>query len=316
MGSGDDDVCVSCPCEDGSSADQPPAVTLATVLSGDLAALVVDNLDQFQDVAALLAVFIRAPPPLIAAAASRGAAILGSDALCADWSVTFNFEAQALWPDSVSAARWHPVQWLAALRAPPVCKVTGSGRCAHGLCQKQDIAALGVMPLLKYLSSSELMCPAAGGCSVQVLALECIARLNGALGRNEMALHEWRRAARVGSARAQLEIGIRQYKASDSSAATMLRRAVNNEGSVGVERQLIRAQAALHLGYMALDGDGETQDDMDAVLHFRQARTHCQITPAPGAPPDLVKQLASLEASARNALEDIERFTFYANGRP
>ena len=128
----------------------------------------------------------------------------------------------------------HPRKFFADLRAPAFCRVAGRRCCAHGLCQKQEQPKAGVVEVLEWLAldaSYGCCCcgdddaPCSGGVSacgassaselsplpLCVLSLECLAWLYGALGQRDAALAAWGRAASAGSARAQLDVGVRSY---------------------------------------------------------------------------------------------------------
>ena len=264
-----------------ATAPNSPPPTLIALLTGDLAPLVVENLDDIGDIAALITALQL--PALREAAEARAAILLGAEPLRSGWSARFDFERDALWPDTIAAVNWHPKPaGIAALRAPAVCKVTGRGRCYHGLCQKRDAARAGVARLLETLSraptSQEPSASATTSSHRRVLALECTARLNGALGRADVALRDWQRAADAGSARALLDIGLRRHRASDGSAFELLQRAIAAAGYAGsgeVERLLVQAQARLYMGYMRLDGDGVAQVGGSPPPRLPCCRTLC-----------------------------------------
>lgn len=179
----------------------PTSIDLLTLLSGDLGSLIIDHLDDLGDLAALeLWLAPRQPSELLRLAIDRCATRIVAGAplhLACE-----RFEKQ-LWPPTVAAADWHPRSFFADMRAPAFCRVAG-GKCFHGLCQKQERARAGVHALLERL--------ALPSSSVASRALECLAWLDGALGKNEEARRTWWRAAAAGSARARLDIGLRLYR--------------------------------------------------------------------------------------------------------
>lgn len=294
------------------------APTLRAVLSGDTAALVVQWLDRIEDLAAALA----SVAPLYSkdlhdAIMSRAREIVVKAPL---WSAVSNFCEDFLWPSTVAAANWHVHPYFGAMRAPQVCRVAGSGTCSHGLCQKQEAPKEGVLELLAALASGS------NSNSVVVAALECAARLNGALGRNETALQLWSDAAEAGSARAQLDLGVRRYNTGTAStvycqpgsdpspvvesaagAEKLLRAAASNPAlpSLGLEGRVIKARACMILGMMALDGDGSTQDDKAAFIYFNRAQS--------AAKPDRDDAALSegSEGSAESGDEDVPRVMKY-----
>ena len=98
----------------------------------------------------------------------------------------------------------------------------------------------------------------------------------------------------AGSARAQLDLGVRRYNTGTAStvyyqagfahpessatesaagAEAMLHAAMSNKslGSMGLEGLVIEARASMILGMMALDGDGSKQDDSQAFVYFERA---------------------------------------------
>ena len=216
---------------------QQEQVTLQSLLCGDLASCIISCLGRLEDVAALELSLKPLPRALMDAVNTRVSVILK-----VDWAgcrrLPLDFEKECLWPADVSAANWHPLPLLASMRSPAYCKVTGSGQCMHGLCQKQEEAKPGVMQLLARIASET-----AGASPPQrALALECSACLDGALGRNDAARHTWARAAAAGSAPAQLDIGIREFRSAAGSDGAMLRCAADNESIEGVQRAMTRAR--------------------------------------------------------------------------
>lgn len=195
---------------------EPASPTLRTLLSGDTCDLVVLHLG-LADLAALTIVLLPAHPrELSEAIEAHAARCLALAPLCC---VAESFATAAIWPVSVAACNWHPREFFGNLRAPAYCRVAGSGTCSHGLCQKQEQPKQGVVEVLEWLArdappllEATADAPAAAtGPSTRVLSLECLAWLHGALGRGEAALEAWARAARAGSARALLDLGVRSY---------------------------------------------------------------------------------------------------------
>lgn len=287
----------------GAAEHPPPApITLGTILSGDAGTLVIDQLDCIEDIAALRLCLAPVRPKELENAIMQRAGHLVSAAPL--WSAVSNFIEDFCWSNTVAAADWRVQPFFAAMRAPAVCRVTGSGRCLHGLCQKQETPKEGVLELLASLhvrgpasSPTDASARDPSQSTVHLAALECSARLNGALGRNEMALRIWSQAADAGSARAQLDIGVRLYNSGTAStvyyrggynreagpeaevalaagAEAMLRLAASNPSllSLGLEGCVIKARAYMLLGMMALDGDGSTQDDQSALSWLDQAQ--------------------------------------------
>eukprot|EP00966_Prymnesium_polylepis_P030010 697476-Prymnesium_polylepis.1 len=85
-----------------TTSNSPPP-SLIALLTGDLAPLVVDNLDDIGDIAALTTAFQLPPAALREAAESRAEMLLGAEPLRSGWSARFDFERDALWPDTVAA---------------------------------------------------------------------------------------------------------------------------------------------------------------------------------------------------------------------
>ena len=274
------------PMADEDDSEVPP--TLCTILSSDVGPLVIACVDGLEDLASIACLCPSGPH----FASTRGAILQRAGTIVLEaplWSAVSNFVQDFCWPTSVAAAAWHVHPFFAKLRAPPICRVTGSGRCSHGLCQKQETPKEGVLELLDELSRT----PSNSDGAVAVAALECSARLLGAIGRNEKALRLWTQAADAGSARAQLDLGVRQYNTGTAStvyyqagahppsptaqsaagAEALLWAASSNPTlpSLGLEGRVIRARAYMILGMMALDGDGSTQDDRAAFDWFERA---------------------------------------------
>ena len=357
-------------CHAETSTSAPPP-TLLALLTGDLAHLIVMEFNTLDELGALLCSIKPVPAMLHDATMQRAVELLARLPLRSPWQLRAplsgggsgssssssssaggssskqTFEEAALWALSVPASRWHPAGWIARLRAPPFCRVAGSGvRCSHGLCQKQEAAAPGVMPLLRALASARgggrrSRADAPPGPEPQApplaaLALEVRAWLLGALGRNDDALAEWAAAAHAGSARAQLDLGLRMYRKSEEGGAEMLRLALENERLPPRERSLVRAKAHLYLGLMHLDGDaGVEQSDAVAASHFKLAaaagaslkgfalKGRAGATGVGEAELSeewwnrwYYKELTGVMIEASKALGSMERFTFYANGRP
>ena len=111
-----------------------------------------------------------------------------------------------------------------------VCHGVDTGECAHGLCHKahQPAPKAGVFALLRGIHTR----------GQHIRALECIAWLNGALGRHPAAMLAWERAAAEGSARAQLDLGLQRYQyggpTSQDGAHAMFRAAVGKAGLAGL----------------------------------------------------------------------------------
>jgi hypothetical protein len=210
-----------------------PPPTLRTLLSGDTCGLVARHLG-LAELAAITVVLLPARPRELFEAIELFAARCLPDAPL--WCAAESFSTAAIWSVRVAACDWHPRVFFGGLRAPAYCRVAGSGLCAHGLCQKQELPKQGVLELLEWLArdsppllkppSSDVASAAAAGASgcrpkassdaaatagpsTRVLSLECLAWLHGALGRRDTALGAWARAARAGSARAQLDVGVR-----------------------------------------------------------------------------------------------------------
>lgn len=333
--------------------------TLHTLVSCDVARVIAHHLDYLNDVASLwLCLLPFKPKALHEAVIDRAAAIVMSHAPL--WCAASDFEEAACWPVTVAACNWRPRHFFAELRMPPTCKVAGSGRCSHGLCQKQELPKVGVLELLEEVV---LMLTPSTACAT---ALETIAWVNGCLGRNDDAMQAWERACRAGSARAQLDLGLRSYRSTGSastvyhnpdlpppapepdvaseaakvsSAQSRLRAASKNPTleSLGLEGQVIKARALMVLGMMALDGDGSEQDDAAALdclegamravragskLHFSLGVHEpaddngfgCQ--PSPDYARNLGQRLQEVEEDARESMQSIDRFKFFANGRP
>ena len=280
----------------------PP--TLITILSSDVAHLVLASLDRLEDLAATKAALAPRNPQRLHDALVDVAAVALHEAPL--YSAVSNFAEDFCWPRSVAAADWHVHPYFAALRAPAFCRVAGWGACSHGLCQKQESAKAGVMELLEDVATSGSSAPAGevGAVGAAVSALECRARLLGVLGRNEAALRAWGEAAAAGSARAQLDLGIRKYHTGSSAstlysapgaqlpeeadeggvdesracgsadgAERLLCAAASNPRlhSMGLEGVLVEARACMVLGMMALDGDGSMQCDASAASWFERA---------------------------------------------
>ena len=285
--------------ESPPSADPPPP-TLATIIASDVCEFIARHFS-LTDFAALAAALLPLCPQELWTAIESNAMCILADAplFCA----ADNFVTAAIWPLSVAASNWCPREFFGALRAPAFCRVTGSGRCAHGLCQKQEEPKEGVVEILDWLARDD------SPPSVRVVSLECLAWLHGALGRRDAALDAWMRAARAGSARALLDIGVRSYmegtastvycmpstpkrlglvasssadnKGASNAAAKstgagagaepMLRKAARHpslDSLPNLEGHVIRTKAHLYLGMMALDGDGCAQDDDAAHASF------------------------------------------------
>ena len=100
-----------------------------------------------------------------------------------------------------------------------------------------------------------------------------------------------------------------------------------------MERSQTTAQAQLYLGFMHLDGDGASQSDDAAARHFEDAwrtadeglramerRRACCVGLLPHDEAHghqvVWDVLRDVQTEAGDALESIERFTFFANGRP
>ena len=272
--------------------ESPP--TLHTILFGDTCSIVISHIEDLADLAACWRSLLpRHHAPFLMAIEQRAAHIIEVSApLC---SAASSFAQDALWPPSVPANKWKPPPFFAALRAPPFCKVTGSGKCSHGLCQKQETAKAGVFELLERLAvRDDAPRGEPSGLPTSVLALECVARLHAALGRNEIALKAWERAAAAGSARAMLDLGIRRYGCDEQdarAAAAMLRTAADSPSlpALGLEGCVVRARALMLLGTMALDGDGCEADDLVAHAFFEGVSA---------AAAEGTKLMASLDADA------------------
>lgn len=342
----------------GAAASSQPRVSLPVILSGDLALLVMSQLSALEDVAALLcSLEPLVPEALRQSARQRGSELVITLPLWKPWCGAYTsskhldgrdgFAELALWPVSVPACRWHPVPWVRTLRAPPVCRVTGSGRCAHGLCQKQEDAKPGVEALLRDLGSDQpdpgAHAPATAATradaparrrppNVVVLAREALAFLLGALGRNDEALATWDAAADAGSTRALLDIGVRRYRQCDSAAARARLQEVAEPGASHLsprEHGLAVLKAHVHLGMICLDGQGKRgeRSDPQARAHFVNVIEFAKLLrEAPQAESSTEEEgpwgawwraeIDDMVHEAHEALESIERFTFFANGRP
>ena len=344
----------------------PPPTTFEDLLCCDVIGCVVGHLHSLADIAAVWRCCTpEAPVALHEAALARAGSVAAGAAPL--WSAHSSFAECALWPLSVPACDWHPRPFFAALRAPAYCRVAGSGACSHGLCQKQETPKPGVLELLEAVVASSS--PAETGAlaaAVDTTALECIAFLCGALGRNDAARRAWSRAAAADSPRAQLDLGISKYtrgrageRTGDGdepprSASSLLLAASRSARlpGLGLEGLAIKARALVTLGMMHLDGDGAEQDDAAAVECFqgvvsahreakaalagvqrRGVRSRKECTPLPTVrltrpAPELPLQgeaacavmllgaLRTAEEDAREVLETMDRFTFFANGRP
>ena len=105
-------------------------------------------------------------------------------------------------------------------------------------------------------------------------------------------------------------------------------------GVAGVlyRRSLIRARALLHLGWMALDGDGTEQSDEAALERFAAAR-RAVLDAVPStrdaavgeceaqlgceeAARCLVDALLQIDRDAKDVIASMGRFEYFANGRP
>ena len=271
--------------------DAVPPPTLVSLFSGDECELIAGRLDLASAAALAQALLPRRPIRLYESFLTLAKGLGRIAPLC---SAARDFEEEALWPTSVSAADWRPREWFGQLREEAVCRVAGSGTCSHGLCQKRETPKAGVLEMLEWFGTRE----ATLNGSVRAVCLECIAWLSGAVGRNDAARAAWARAAAAGSPRAQLDIGFRSYRctgtaatvyyAADSArppaatsaagaprrAESLLRAAASNPSLAslsGLEGHTVRARAAMLLGMMALDGDGSTQDDAAAQGYFERA---------------------------------------------
>ena len=347
----------------------PP--TLLHILSGDTCFLIVSHIHTLSDLAAVWSCLLPSLPRALREAVKlRAQALIKAAPL---W-LTEDFVLGAIWPVTVAACDWHPRPFFASLRAPAVCRVTGSDLCSHGLCQKQESPKEGVLELLELMAAGQTP-PCAP------LALECLAWACGALGRQEAAMRAWRRAAVAGSPRAQLDLSVREYRQRTStysaearplaakplppaspaspaerpaaqtggSAGALLRAVVVNRAlkSLGVEGHTIQARALLHLGLMALDGDGTDQDDAAALEHLERALRVAKAGEAmvaldpsarsqsrsrvvaldpsvlPCRDPSeheyarrLCEQLCEVARDAQEILKSMDRFSYFANGRP
>ena len=272
--------------------DEATPPTLLHILSGDTCFLIVSHIHTLSDLAATWSCMLPSLPRALREAVNlRAQALIEAAPLC----LTDDFVQDAIWPVTVAACYWHPRPFFASLRAPAVCRVTGSGICSHGLCQKQESPKEGVLELLELMAAGQTP-PCAP------LALECLAWACGALGRKEAAMRAWRRAAFAGSPRAQLDLSVREYRQRTSTYSTearpiaakplppaspaerpaaqtagtaeaLLHAVVVNPAleSLGVEGHTILARAFLHLGLMALDGDGTDHNDAAALEHLERA---------------------------------------------
>ena len=347
----------------------PPPTTFEDLLCCDVISCVVGHLHSLADIAAVWRCCTpEAPAALHEAALARAGSVAAGAAPL--WSAHSSFAECALWPLSVPACDWHPRPFFAALRAPAYCRVAGSGACSHGLCQKQETPKPGVLELLEAVvassSPAETGALAAAVDTTATAALECIAFLCGALGRNDAARRAWSHAAAADSPRAQLDLGISKYtrgrageRTGDGdepprSASSLLLAASRSARlpGLGLEGLAIKARALVTLGMMHLDGDGAEQDDAAAVECFqgvvsahreakaalagvqrRGVRSRKECTPLPTVrltrpAPELPLQgeaacavmllgaLRTAEEDAREVLETMDRFTFFANGRP
>ena len=350
-------LCSSTSHEDAAKTfDTATPPTLLHILSGDTCFLIVSHIHTLSDLAAVWSCLLPSLPRALREAVKlRAQALIKAAPL---W-LTEDFVLGAIWPVTVAACDWHPRPFFASLRAPAVCRVTGSGLCSHGLCQKQESPKEGVLELLELMAAGQTP-PCAP------LALECLAWACGALGRQEAAMRAWRRAAVAGSPRAQLDLSVREYRQRTStysaearplaakplppaspaspaerpaaqtggSAEALLRAVVVNPAlkSLGVEGHTIQARALLHLGLMALDGDGTDQDDAAALEHLERALRVAKAGEAmvaldpsvlPCRDPSeheyarrLCEQLCEVARDAQEILKSMDRFSYFANGRP
>ena len=127
--------------EPGTAEPEPaPSPTLRTLLAGDTCGLVARHLG-LAELAALTIVLLPARPRELFEAIEAFAARCLPDAPL--WCAAESFSTAAIWSVSVAACDWHPRLFFGGLRAPAYCRVAGSGRCAHGLCQKQELPKQG-----------------------------------------------------------------------------------------------------------------------------------------------------------------------------
>ncbi|KAL3932622.1 MAG: hypothetical protein SGPRY_000627 [Prymnesium sp.] len=264
-------------------AEPPPSLALLLSLA-DLAELILSHLHDLADLAAVGSACLPVGSALRELILLRACQLLASPAMRSGWDARFDFLRDVCGVKCSSASRQPITPGVASLLAKPECKVTGARTCRHGLCQKQDVARPGVVSLLDRLveiEDSDVANSRSKGGSVSVLALECAARLHGALGRTECALRYWNHAACKGSPRALLDMGKRYYRTSDSFAGEMLRNAVaaaeqtrsqlTKHGSdersaeavlAELEALQIQALAELHLGYISVDGEQQVHHDI------------------------------------------------------
>ena len=250
--------------------------TIDTVLGCDVAHIICVYLTSIEDLASLLQFWSATTTalcdndPLHTAVRARTLSLVVSRAPL--WSAASDFETVACCNGS------RP--FFAAL-----C-MSVSGSCQQAASPKPGVLNL-LRALLATTPASDAPIPATA------VVLEAIAWLHGHCGKTSAALRAWARAARAGSARAQLDLGLHKYRATGSastvtdpdpdpnssrdpqsltanareSAESWLLAASRNPGlaSLGLEGHVIRARSMMTLGAMALDGDGSEQDDAAAA---------------------------------------------------
>lgn len=356
--------------------------TIETVLVMDTVHCICAYINSIADLASLLQFWNltnaeRAEDPVRAAVRSRAQAILSAQAPL--WCAASQFETVACCNGTLTAAR-KTRPFFASLCMPSACRVSGSGSCSHGLCQQEALPKPGVLDLLEGLLTPCQHTPAGEAESPAKVAvvLEAIAWLHGHCGRTAAALSAWARAARAGSARAQLDLGLHKYRttgsastlysdpgrtssadessdplsktaragAEEESAESWLLAASRNPSLalLGFEGHVIKARAMMTLGVMALDGDGSAQDDSAATDYLegalRSVRAGSKAHFSLGAPllpstpsqagnaadellaadalyvQELGAVLQQVEEDARESMQAMGRFMFFANGRP
>ena len=209
---------------------------------------------------------------------------------------------------------------IRTMRGP--CLVTGAATCHHGLCLKHvHCVAPGLVRLLQHMSDG-------GGDGEdnsseqdarRCYALILLAKLAGRVRPGQLEQGYWLRAAQLGSAEAQLQCGLSGYHclSGKNKGRTLpcnehLERAAANERADA----WTKATAHLYLGFMLLDAIGLEQDDEAATSHFARARRAAERGMATARDDEERETLRSLSLEAIDALKSLERFTFFANGRP
>ena len=233
--------------------DEATPPTLLHILSGDTCFLIVSHIHTLSDLAATWSCMLPSLPRALREAVNlRAQALIEAAPLC----LTDDFVQDAIWPVTVAACYWHPRPFFASLRAPAVCRVTGSGICSHGLCQKQESPKEGVLELLELMAAGQTQL--------------------------DLSVREYRQRTSTYSTEARpiaakplppASPAERPAAQTAGTAEALLHAVVVNPAleSLGVEGHTILARAFLHLGLMALDGDGTDQNDAAALEHLERA---------------------------------------------